>query len=65
MERHPYISMLDRAHTVRLALLDMPDVAAVCAALSALTGEECRMLVLELAMDAWWERHHGGEDPGA
>ncbi len=52
---HP-TGMLDRAKQLRLALVDLPNLSAVFAAISALSDEECRMIALELAMDAWFER---------
>ncbi len=51
---------LDRARTLRLALLDLPDLSAVFAAVSALSDDECRMVCLELAMDSWDQRHNAG-----
>ena len=57
-DEHPS-GILDRARTIRLALLDLPDLSAVFAAISALSDEECRLIALEAAMDSWFVRHYG------
>jgi hypothetical protein len=59
-ESRPYSAMLDRARQLRLALLDMPNVASVFAAVAALDEDEVRLVLIELALDAWWQRRGSG-----
>jgi hypothetical protein len=56
---HP-AGALDRARTLRFALLDLPNLSAVFEAVGALSNDECRMVCLELAMDSWFERNYRG-----
>lgn len=59
-DAHPS-AMLDRARTLRLALLELEDLSAVFAAVEALSDDEVRMIVLELGFDAWWQRQDRGQ----
>jgi len=58
-ESRPFSAMLDRARCLRMALL-VPDAGAVFAAVGALDNDEMRLVLIELALDAWWHRSLGG-----
>jgi hypothetical protein len=58
-DSHPYGGMLDQPRVLRFEVCDAPDLAAVFEAVGELSDDECRMVVLELALCAWWERHCG------
>jgi hypothetical protein len=55
----PHSSTLEHARQLRMALLDQPDLQGVLNAVGALTADECAVIVIELAFDAWWARTHG------
>jgi hypothetical protein len=41
---------------LRLAIETAPDVPAMLAAVAALSDDECRLVCLELGLDALWRR---------
>lgn len=59
----PYSASLDVARQLRMALLDQPDLPGVLNAVGALSSDELALIVLEMAVDAWWTRTlEGGAD---
>jgi hypothetical protein len=56
----PHSAALDSARQLRMALLDQPDLPSLVNAVGALSAHECAVIVLELALDAWWTRRLAG-----
>jgi hypothetical protein len=60
----PYSSALDQARQLRAALLDQPDLPSLLNAVGALSPAEHELIVMELALDAWWTRTQRGGAAG-
>ena len=58
-DSHPFSAPLDRARLLRWAVTSGQELSAVFEAVGALSDGETRMIVLELALDAWWDRRQG------
>jgi ribosomal protein L12E/L44/L45/RPP1/RPP2 len=60
----PHSSTLDGARLLRVAVLDQPTLEKTLTALGALTAQERELILIELAVDAFWTRSQQ-QDAGA